>query len=426
MTRAIATISLAVLTVLNFFMGKRMVLYPPFVYSTIWLLDLIIFAISPITLNEIHSITWWVITLGALLFSIGGWLTRLLSQGVFTVRILQLSHSTASAFGRLILLGICILAIPVMSHQVLTSSGGASASETLLNARRTFVASGNEGNSPGIIVSNLPGFSIAVAVICLIEKADVFFGIALLSSVISCSMTGGRSYHVLLCGALLSALMFRSQRSRLIDLIRLSILPVALFASIFIGLIFLDKDLSGYGGNIGAILSNFVLAYIVTPLPALDYVLTHPSEYAHAAHHTFQFLLAVLGRVGFEIQPAQGYDADIFVPMPTNVYTVYKFFFTDFGLLGMFIVFVIIGFLQTFVYWRAVRGGRVSIFLSAFLLFPAILSIFDDLYSAGGFLLLLKAMLVALMYFGFLNRLRFRTDALLLTPKRLHTDQVER
>jgi len=53
-----------------------------------------------------------------------------------------------------------------------------------------------------------------------------------------------------------------------------------------------------YRGSIAAILTNFVLAYIIVPIPALDYVLMHSSEYANAPHHTFEFVLAVMSRFG--------------------------------------------------------------------------------------------------------------------------------
>ena len=59
-------------------------MYPPFIYSAIWSVDLVVFAISPIELNQVHAITSWVITVGALVFSIGGWLTRLAHAAVFT------------------------------------------------------------------------------------------------------------------------------------------------------------------------------------------------------------------------------------------------------------------------------------------------------------------------------------------------------
>ena len=41
--------------------------------------------------------------------------------------------------------------------------------------------------------------------------------------------------------------------------------------------------------------------------------------------------------LGARGQSPTGIDSPLLVPFPTNVYTVYKFFFTDFGMSGMFI-----------------------------------------------------------------------------------------
>ena len=59
------------------FCGEGRALYPPFIYSFIWFADAALFWFAPIEVNEVHSITWWVIALGALVFSIG----RLLTPG---------------------------------------------------------------------------------------------------------------------------------------------------------------------------------------------------------------------------------------------------------------------------------------------------------------------------------------------------------
>jgi oligosaccharide repeat unit polymerase len=179
---------------------------------------------------------------------------------------------------------------------------------------------------------------------------------------------------------------------------------VLLFASIFIALIFLDKDLSSYRGSIAAILTNFVLAYIIVPIPALDYVLMHSSEYVNAPHHAFEFVSAVMSRFGVPVNTPRMHDAYLFVPLPANVYTIYKFFFTDFGLVLALAAVLMIGFFQTIIYLRARAGHKIALLLMALLVYPAVLSIFDDLYSAGGMVLISKATLVATAYYAFLNR----------------------
>jgi oligosaccharide repeat unit polymerase len=226
-----------------------------------------------------------------------------------------------------------------------------------------------------------------------------------MASAVCCILTGGRSYLLLLFLSLTVIHLLIKRKDSLVDAAKYVCIPVLIFASIFIALIFFDKDVSSYRGSIAAILTNFVLAYIIVPIPALDYVLMHSSEYANAPHHTFEFVLAVMSKFGAPANTPKMHDAYLFVPLPTNVYTVYKFFFTDFGVALALAAVLLIGFVQTAIYLRARAGNKVAIFLTALLVYPAVLSIFDDLYSAGGLVLLSKATLVATVYFAFLNRI---------------------
>jgi len=405
MTSTLATIFLALLTILNYCAGKRSVLYPPFIYSFVWFADAAIFWYAPIQVNDVHAITWWVITIGAFLFSLGGLLSRLLPGAAFSSKVCEFSHPTVSRIGLQLLLFICLAGVPLMIMDVLQHGGGGSLGELLVRSRQSYVDMAEQGESWGLVVGSLPIFSIAVAILCRIEDGGKLFWTASMASGLCCILTGGRSYLLLLFLALTVTHLLIKGRDSLVGAVKFVFIPVLLFASLFIALIFFDKDVSNYRGSIAAILTNFVLAYIIVPIPALDYVLMHSAEYANAPHHTFEFVLAVMSRFGAPVNAPKMHDAYLFVPLPTNVYTVYKFFFTDFGLALALAAVLLIGFVQTSIYLRARAGNKVAIFLTALLVYPAALSFFDDLYSAGGLVLVSKATLVATVYFAFLNRI---------------------
>lgn len=405
MTCALATIFLALLTVLNYFAGKRSVLYPPFIYSLVWFADAAIFWYAPLQVNEVHAITWWVITIGASLFSLGGLLSRLLPKAAFSTKVCDLSHPATSRIGLQLLLLVALTGMLFMIMDVLQHSGGGGLGGLLVRSRQFYVDMAEQGKSWGLVAGSLPIFSIAVAILCRIENSGMLFWTAAMTSAVCCILTGGRSYVLLLFLALTVTHLLSNKKDRLVDAAKYACIPVLLFASIFIALIFLDKDISGYRGNIAAILTNFVLAYIIVPIPALDYVLMHSSEYVNAPHHTFEYVLAVMSRFGAPVNAPKMHDAFLSVPLPTNVYTIYKFFFTDFGLALALAAVLMIGFFQTIIYLRARTGHKVALLLTALLAYPAVLSIFDDLYSAGGLVLISKAALVATAYYAFLNRI---------------------
>ena len=250
MTCAADTIFLALLTILNYFVGRRRALYPPFIYSFIWFADAALFWFAPIQVNEVHSITWWVIALGALVLSIGGWLTRLVPRAVITTRVRELSHPTASRLGRIILLSICFLAVPTMLYSVIQrgSGGGGTVLEA---ARQSYVESAVAGNAPNSLISNLPLFSICVTIICLIEGRDKPFWLALLLSLVCCILTTGRTFALMLLSAVTATLMLKQREDNLKGLLILRLSLLSCFWDFSFGLIFLNKDLASYQGECG-------------------------------------------------------------------------------------------------------------------------------------------------------------------------------
>jgi oligosaccharide repeat unit polymerase len=396
---------LATLAILNYFIGKRRVLYPPLVFSFVWFLDAIIFSLSPIFVSEVHPITWQVISVGALAFSAGGILIRLFPKSFCSAKVRVLSHPTNSRLSLIILLIICLICLPIMFRDVLQQGGGGSASEILARSRLSHVDMGDQGRSWGLVFGTLPAFSIAVAMLCLIEDGCNLFWISVVVSAACCILTGGRSYLLQLFVSLAAIHLLLKGKDRLISAIKFVATPFAIFICLFSALIFFDKDVSGFEGDTSAILTNFLLAYIVVPIPALDYVLTHSPEYTNAPHHSFEFILLLLNKFGVPVNVPNMADAYVYVPLPANVYTIYKFYVTDYGLYLAFVVVFIIGFIQTGIYYRAIAGHKVALFIAALLVYPVVMSIFDDLFFAGGFMLILKSWLIAAVYFGLLNRM---------------------
>ncbi len=401
-----AIVILALLTLLNFTLGRGRVLYPPFIYSFVWLLDCVVFRFSPITTNEVHSVTWLVIIFGAITFSLGGLLTAFVPSGVYKIRVSQFAHPTVSTFGRNVMIGFCVIGLPLLLHEVLNLGASSISGSILAAAREAYTDMAASGQSQIFIISNLPLFSIWITVLCLIEGRDKRFWVAFTLSVICCILTTGRTFILMLLTSLAVTSMLKERSDNLRGFFRFAIIPFFLFAVAFVGLIFLDKDISSFKGDVTAILANFVLAYLVVPIAALDYVLTHAGDYAHAIHHTFEFVFRMLSLLGVDVRIPRVVDTYLYVPLPANVYTIYKYYFTDFGIYGMLGMVAVIGFCQTAIYRRALNGGRVSMFLCSILVYCVVISIFDDAYSGSGLLVLIKAFVVALLYFGVLSRVR--------------------
>ena len=77
--------------------------------------------------------------------------------------------------------------------------------------------------------------------------------------------------------------------------------------------------------------------------------------------------------------------------------TVYKFYIADFGLYGALGTMLVIGFLHTLLYRNARTGSKLAMYFFSLTLFPLVLVIFDDQYSAFGSYI--DILLVGSLYF---------------------------
>lgn len=393
------------LSVINFFIGRRSVLFPPFIYSTIWFMDVMIFALSPFDLNTVHAITWWVISIGALIFCVGGWATCIFPNIIYASRVKELCRPTQSSFGLTVLVIICIYGAIIMFCNIYEHGGGGGFSQIMMNARNSSISMSLEGQSHSMIVANIPVLSIWVVLICMIDRRKRLFIVALICSIICCVLSTGRTDVLMLFASILSVQLFMHHKDNMAGLLRYGMLPIVSFVALFVGLVFMNKDISVFQDT-STVLLNFVLAYLVVSIPALDYVVRHPIELLHAPHHTFALVSSVLSYMGISVSKPSAIDLFTFVPLPTNVYTIYKFYITDFGIIGCFACIFTIGFLQTYIFRLAKNGGRISVYICAILVFPAVMSVFDDAYS-GCILIVIKAGLLATLYWGVLNRIHY-------------------
>jgi hypothetical protein len=88
----------------------------------------------------------------------------------------------------------------------------------------------------------------------------------------------------------------------------------------------------------------------------------------------------------------------VFVPLPINVYTVFKFYFIEMGITGTVVLLFFVGLFHSLLYLKARQGGRFSTYLFAYFMYPVLMVIFDEAYmsSLGE---CLRAIAFGLLYF---------------------------
>jgi oligosaccharide repeat unit polymerase len=385
-------ITLATLLLLTFLNYKiaRSVLYPPFIFSAIWVLPITIYAAGFIPTDSIRPATFYLICLGDLFFSLGGAAAMLIPQFIVSIRFRKWRFSQHTYWVKFLFLvfGIfnCLL---LLKHTISLSAFGIG--PTFLSRARAagveLAMEMNQGNAKDSIsyFGFIPSWSIFTTALFQIERKDFYFYTSAAVTFISCILTTGRTSLFLMFTSIAAIGLLRSNRITLTSSWRILRWPTGLLLFLFCLLIFTNKQGLEESDSVIHIVSFSILSYIVGPTVALDKVLYNPSDFALTTNHTFKFFYKVASLfLKTNYTPPPLIDQFVYVPFPTNVYTVYKFYFLDFGFIGCICLIAIIGFIHTVLYRRALAINAFAIFCFSLSMYSILMVFFDDAYLLFG------------------------------------------
>jgi oligosaccharide repeat unit polymerase len=390
-----------ILVILNY-CGHRSVLYPPFIFCSMWLLDLIVLRSGLIEVDPVHNNTLAIVAAGAASFSAGGLLAGLVPRGLFCIHLFPSEPKRLPHFLRNLLMVILLCGLPVLFYQTWRlGQSGAGDLNLLARTRAAMVTAAENGELPDqpFVLNYFTPIAISISLLLATEKKNRQFWIVTAVASIGCILSTGRGDFLLLISGLSTIRLLQAKQDSLQKAMRLLRWPIALFLTLYIGLIFTNKNTEGITGGVTGIATYFVLSYIVGPLAGFDLVVQHPARFAMTSSHTFQFPLylgATLHLVDYKRPPLV--DSFVFVPFPTNVYTIYKFYFLELGILGILVLLLLFGFVHSLLYLKAKQGGRLSLYLFGAFICSVLMVIFDDsYYNVGQYL---RVLLLGLFYFG--------------------------
>ena len=371
---------------------SRSVLYPPFVFCAMWLLDVALYNLHLAEMDRMHNETFTIIAAGAALFTIGGLLAKTVPGIWIRTRVVlvgqklrPLADPRRTRWIKLLLILAVVAGVLYVLHTTIVNARAGVGSNFLARARSAGLASSGQSEQHRSIVPYLILWAVYLTALFQIEERDKAFWAVGTIAFFACILSGGRTQLLLLISAVTCIHLLRSGQISFRSAVRFAKWPALGFLLLWVVLIFVNKDTSGFGSSIAQIIGRFLVGYIVGPMVGLDYFLRHPLEYAGAPEHTFKFFLSIAASFHLiQYAPPSEFDTFVNVPFPTNVYTVYKFYMTDFGLYGALAVMLIIGFLHTLLYRKARTGSKLGIYFFSLTLYPLVMVIFDDQYSAFG------------------------------------------
>jgi oligosaccharide repeat unit polymerase len=387
------------LVVLNY-RAHRSVLFPPFIFCALWLLDLLVFRLGLIEINPVHGNTLAIVTAGAALFSLGGLIAGLVPRTLLRIHVFPLKPKESPGSLRRMLMLVLLCGLPIMFYQIWSLSrmqGGGFNILAQAHLQLLEIALSGEP-SQSFVLDHFVTIAIGTSLLFATEKRDRAFWIVTVVAFIGGILGTGRGPLLLLIPGLSAIYMLQAKQESLFSAMRFLRWPIALFLVFYIGLIFVVKTPDGASGSIASIAAQFFFGYISGPLAAFDYVVQHPADFMTTTSHVFQFPLSVaasLHLISGYTKPPQ-FDSFVYIPFQMNVYTVYKFDFVEIGVIGTMALIAIIGAFHSLLYLKARQGGRLSTYLFAYSMYTVLMVIFDDhYYTIGGYL---RALALGLTY----------------------------
>ncbi len=155
-----------------------------------------------------------------------------------------------------------------------------------------------------------------------------------------------------------------------------------LIAVVFLIGFMLLVTLLRFGGDKDSITSesilNILIIYTITSLPGLQ--LFNAATPKVFGYYTFRILYVWLNKLGFDFPVAPVLSEFTMTPLPTNVYSYIKPYYHDFGYTGVFLLPLMLGAIHNFFYFKANKGNLNYLILSAFLVYPLGMQIFEENY----------------------------------------------
>lgn len=366
-----------VITIINYKAGKKDVLYPAFIYSSLWTTVFTAYVFSPIEVNAISSKTCFLLLFGLIAFSVGCYMGR-----IFYIKNQAVAKDRPfSNSGKYFLLFYCFIVFPWYFKDIITASGGGPFS--LADLRISLVAAAVNGDKvySSIITSSIPLISVSTTFILFIDRAKnrKLLYLSLILSIIYCILNTGRDSLLLLISGLIA--IFHIEKKSVLPFRKaLFVLgaPIILLVSAMMAYMFATHVMGN--SDYSTLIVGYFFLYLIGGIPALDSIVK--SNNSNEPHHTFQFISQISNTLfGTHVAIPPPIDAFVNVPFPTNVYTVYKFYFQDFGFMGTLLTIIIIGMVHGILYRKAKTGSRYGIYFYALSMHPLLMSFFDDNYS---------------------------------------------
>src|SRR3984885_10160943 len=212
-----ALVLLLVLVLGNYWVG-RSVLYPPFLFCSMWLLDLGLLRMEVIYTDPVHPNTVTLLAVGSVLFTAGGTLAMLCPENLIKARFVLSRFPARNKVIKFLLIAFLFCGIPLLWRNLvgMASSG---VGDTIFQRARTGGVSGDAvAGSP--ILAYFVLWSFYAAPLFLIERRDKSFWLMTFIAFAAGILTTGRLPLLMLISALTCVHLLTTNRHTFRDALK--------------------------------------------------------------------------------------------------------------------------------------------------------------------------------------------------------------
>jgi oligosaccharide repeat unit polymerase len=402
MTTALVGVILLALAALNA-RAARSILYPPAIFAAYWAFLLLAISTTGDAFSPIELPTLMIYIVGTFAFSAGG----LLSLVVFkchTSPLTSLSERRRVAIGRFLDVGLILLVtlFPFYWSRVqdLSSAADEAANFWVGVRYQTSVIGGGEGFG---VFAYVRTFATFLALASFYEhdrsrgksyRMVALILLALVYQVLSTARTGAM---ILLFG-LVGISWMKSGKLRARSALAGGGVALIVFAILGILLRKGGRAEADIGTNIYSIFGSLQLYLLGGPVAFGQYV--QDLVYLEPGPRTLRFFWTIFNAFGASTSIPSLVLSYTHVPAPTNVYTIYLPFYSDFGLPGVVILMFAIGSFATWIFQQARRSHHPFVILYGVLIASIVLTTANDtFFTALSYWIQMAFYAVVLYYF---------------------------
>lgn len=148
------------------------------------------------------------------------------------------------------------------------------------------------------------------------------------------------------------------------------------FAGIIVLFFFFNLSKEDVDAETESTFLDFFGMYVTSPLVAFDRL--YPDLSGNFGENTFCILYPYLNMLGFNLEYMDRLQEFVWVPIPTNVYTIMQPFYNDFGIIGIGFFGLLYGVFFGWTYRRFREGNPIFICVYSYLVEVIIIQFYND------------------------------------------------